>query len=236
MRKELNEFIYKNSKLVAQAEYSEEKCKVLETNIKSLKKQIQALEERNLMLSEISAKHEQSMVHLKDEAMDAQSRLSKAEVALDNLRQENFLLKTAEARLLKEKESWNRERHSHSLLMSNLDAIKATFERSEEEGKLRLEVQLSEALKECSALRNSLKDEKSRFNELTSSLERQTATAKERMLEEKKLADKAREDLELVKAELENKCRVIDELNNAIRELNNQPAKSVIESGNYFLN
>lgn len=104
LKKESNDLIYKNSKLVAQAEFYEEKCKVVETNIKSYKKQIQALEERNQMLSEISAKHEQSTVHLRHEVVQLQSNLSKAEVTLENLRQENFLLKTAEARLLKENE------------------------------------------------------------------------------------------------------------------------------------
>lgn len=104
LKKETNDLIYKNSKMVAQAEFYEEKCKVMETNIKTCKKQVQALEERNQMLSEISAKHEQSTVYLRQEVMQLQGSLSKAEVTLENVRQENFLLKTAEARLLKENE------------------------------------------------------------------------------------------------------------------------------------
>lgn len=104
LKKELNDLIYKNSKLVAQAEFHEEKCKILEDNIRSSKKQVQALEERNQMLSEISSKHEQSTIHLRDEVVLLQSNLAKAEVSLENVRQENFLLKTSEARLLKEKE------------------------------------------------------------------------------------------------------------------------------------
>lgn len=118
--------------------------------------------------------------------------------------------------------------------MSNLDSIKATFERSEAEGKLRLEIQLSETLKECTALRNSLKDEKDRFKELASSLERQTSTAKQRMIEEKELADKAKTDLEQVKTELLEKNTLIKDLTIKIRNLNNQPTRNVIESGQYF--
>lgn len=119
--------------------------------------------------------------------------------------------------------------------MSNLDAIKATFERSEEEGKLRLEAQLSDTLKECSALKSAMKDEKSRFKELAASLERQTAVAKERMQEEKKLADKAREDLESVKQELQIKNKKIEELVCKIRDLKNLPTKNVIESGRFHV-
>lgn len=104
LKKEVTDLIYKNSKLIAQAEFHEEKCKILEGNLTTCKKQIKALEERNQMLSEISAKHEQSMLHLKDETMEAQTKLSKAEVALESIRQENFLLKNAEFRLLKERE------------------------------------------------------------------------------------------------------------------------------------
>ena len=118
--------------------------------------------------------------------------------------------------------------------MSNLDAIKATFERSEEEGKLRLEAQLSDTVKECTALKSALKEEKARFKELAASLERQTAIAKERMQEEKKLAEKAREQLEIVNQELELKNKKIEELSLKIRELNNLPTKNVIESGEFL--
>lgn len=70
----------------------------------TVKKQVTALEERNRAVSEICAKHEQSLIILKDQAMEAQSKLARAEVQRENLQQEVLLLKTAEARLTKEGE------------------------------------------------------------------------------------------------------------------------------------
>lgn len=76
----------------------------LKQSFQTSKKQVTALEERICTLSEICAKHEQSICHLKDQAMDAQSRLARAEVQRDNLQKEVVMLRTAEARLTKERE------------------------------------------------------------------------------------------------------------------------------------
>lgn len=120
---------------------------------------------------------------------------------------------------------------NNSLLMNHLDGLKAAIEGSESAGKLRLEVQLSEALKECSALRNALKEEKDKFKEHTNSLERQTNKAKERMLEEKSIAEKCRAELEASVAQIEEKDKIIMALKQKIRESDNYPTRSVIQSG-----
>jgi len=128
-------------------------------------------------------------------------------------------------------QSLHQERVSNTLLINNMEGLKATIERSEAEGRLRLETQLSEALKECSALRATLKDEKEQFKELARSLQRQTDTAKERMKSEKDEADKARADLEAARDELKNKSNTILDLTNQLREMANQPIRTTIQAG-----
>lgn len=52
-----------------------------------------------------------------------QDKLSRAEVSVENLRQERVLLKQVEARLQSENESLNRERSGQALVLANLQAI-----------------------------------------------------------------------------------------------------------------
>lgn len=88
--------------------------------------------------------------------MSANNKLSRAEVMLDNLKREHQLLKESEGRLVKEKEVMLREQQLHSSLMASIESIKVSVDRSELEGKIRLEKRLDEAQKECSALRRRL--------------------------------------------------------------------------------
>lgn len=133
---------------------------------------------------------------LKDETLDAQARLSRAEVQLENLRQERQLLRDSEGRLLKEREVLHRERQTQGLLRADVEAIKASLERAQAEGQLRAEQRLDDATSECAALRRRLQEEQDRFRELASHLERQLTTAQQRLAEERELAEKIRAELE----------------------------------------
>lgn len=66
------------------------------------------------------------------------------------------MVKESEFRLLRERETTERQSSSQAMLMANLEMIKASFERTETETKLKLETKLEEAQKECSALRRRL--------------------------------------------------------------------------------
>lgn len=128
-----------------------------------------------------------------------------------------------------------REQHGHSLLMANLESIKATFARSEAEGKLRLESQLDSVLKERDALRLRVREEQDNFRLLSNQLQRETDLAKQRMEEEKKLADKARDELSRVQEELEKRNTHIEQLDKKIKELINKPVNEVLSAGEYVL-
>lgn len=157
-------------------------------------------------------------MYLKDETMSAQSKLARAEVQVENLKHECRILKDAESRLQTEREILNRERQNQNLLLNNLEMIKVTMERSEAEGRIRLETRLDETARECSALRRRLQEEQDRFRELTTHLERQMQTAKQRMEEEVAIAETVQAELKNARDELEIKTRKIDDLSKKLQE------------------
>lgn len=178
---------------------------VLKNNTAIYKNQIEKLEERNKIYTETIAKHETSSKYLTDEAIEAQTKLARAEVLVGNLQKENALLRDSESRLLREREAVKREAYSQNLMHTNLELIRATLERNEAESKMRLEEQLKEAHRECAALRRRLQEEQDRFRQLTEHLEKQTQNAQSRMEEEKQEAEKLRKELVEIREELTGK-------------------------------
>ncbi|RVE41975.1 hypothetical protein evm_013384 [Chilo suppressalis] len=212
MRQEISKLTAANSKCSSTSEYNNERLKILQTNITTYKKQISSLEEKNKAYNATIAKHEVSLQHLRDEALNAQSKLAATEIQLENLKLECKLLKDAEVRLQTEKELLNRERQGQSLLLKNLELIKASLERVEAENRAKLESRLDEATRECSALRRRLQEEQDRFRELAAHLERQTETAKSRMQEEKDAADLMRKEITQLRQDLIDKNKSSEEI------------------------
>ena len=58
--------------------------------------------------------------------MTIEDKLSRAEVSVENLRQERTLLKQAEARLQGENDALRRERSGQAVLLSNLQTIQVS--------------------------------------------------------------------------------------------------------------
>ncbi|XP_053696723.1 nucleoprotein TPR isoform X2 [Sabethes cyaneus] len=218
MRTELRELSSKNIKLAATVEYNNEQIKIQQKNAATYKKQISTLEERNKNYETTISKQEATILFLKDEAISAESKLARAEVQVENLKQECRILKDAESRLQTEREILNRERQNQNLLLNNIEMIKVTMERSEAEGRIRLETRLDETARECSALRRRLQEEQDRFRELTAHLERQMQTAKQRMEEEIAIAETVQAELKNARDELEIKSRKIDDLSRKLQE------------------
>lgn len=107
--------------------------------------------------------------------------------------------------------------NSQHLIQSNIELIKATLERTDSEGKLRLESRLDEAHRECSALRRRLQEEQDRFRQLTDHLQTQTNNAVDRCKEEKEIADKLRKELGDLREELASKNNQVEELTKKIK-------------------
>lgn len=217
MRQEIGKLTAANSKCASTSEYNNERLKILQTNITTYKKQISSLEEKNKAYNATIAKHEVSLQHLRDEALNAQSKLAAAEIQLENLKLELKLLKDAELRMQTEKEMLNRERQGQSLLLKNLELIKASLERVEVENRAKIEARLDEATRESAALRRRLQEEQDRFRELGDHLKRQKDTATERMQEEKDAADMLRKEIIEMRQDLIEKNKANEELTKKLK-------------------
>ncbi|VEN38999.1 unnamed protein product [Callosobruchus maculatus] len=217
LRAEVNDLTRLNIKLCSHADVSEEKFKVMKNNIEIYKKQIVALEKQNKIYSVSIIKHEQAATFLKDETLQFQAKLSKAEVMLSNLQKENALLRDAEQRLLEERESLKRDQHQQNQINSNMELIKATLERTDAEGRKSLETRLSEAHRECAALRRRLQEDHDHFRQLSEHLEKQTKEAQARPEEERAQAEKLRKELGEAREELVQKTKQIEELSKTLK-------------------
>uniref|UniRef100_A0A1I8NNF9 Nucleoprotein TPR n=1 Tax=Stomoxys calcitrans TaxID=35570 RepID=A0A1I8NNF9_STOCA len=218
MRSEVRELTSTNCKLMSSLEYLKEQIKLQQKNIATYKQQITALEDRNKNYENTIVKHEQTVLYLKDEIMKCQRQQSAAESEASRVRHENRILKDTVGRLQSEKEAYHREQQSQTLLLNNLELIKSNLERSETEGKARLEQRLDETVRELSAQRRRFQEEEDRFRETTNDLKRQTESAKKLMQEEKEQADKLRMELISVREELTTKTQQIDELSKKLQE------------------
>lgn len=218
LRKEAEASSARSCRLRAQLDSANERFHLLQANVGSYKTQIKVLEEKCSNYNTTIGKHEQSIMMLKDETLSAQARLSRAEVQLENLRHERQLLRDSEGRLLKEREVLHRERQTQALLRADVEAIKASLERSQAEGQLRAEQRLDDATSECAALRRRLQEEQDRFRDLAAHLERQLATAQQRHTEEREIAEKLRAELEAARELHIEDVRRIEELGTKIRQ------------------
>ncbi|XP_050326890.1 nucleoprotein TPR [Bactrocera neohumeralis] len=218
MRTEVRELTSTNCKLMSSLEYSKEQIKLQQKNISTYKQQITALEDRSKNYENTIIKHEQTVHFLKDEVMKSQHGLSSAQSEASHLRSENRILKDTVNRLQAEKEGYHREQQNQNLLLNNLELIKSNLERSEMEGRARLEQRLDETVRELSAQRRRFQEEEDRFRETTSDLKRQAESAKKHMEEEISQSEKLRKELHLVREELGAKTNQIDELSKKLQE------------------
>lgn len=218
MRNEVRELTSTNCKLKNNYEFKCEQIKTQEKNTATLKKQIAALEERNKLYDTTIVKQEQTINYIREQLITTQKQLSSAEVTNKNLKQQFDILRDSEHRLQLEREALYRERQTQNVVLNNLEMLKCQFERSENDGRLRVEQRLDETQRECSALRRHLQEEQDRFRELSADLERKTKSALEKAAEEKSIADKLQNELKDVRGELQDKVKQIETLSAKLQE------------------
>ncbi|XP_065160974.1 nucleoprotein TPR isoform X1 [Atheta coriaria] len=217
LRAELQEMMRQNTKMGAKCETNDEMIRVLKNNADVYKSQIERLEDRIRIYSESIVKHEASQQFLKDQVMEAQTKLSKIEGQLAGAQKENMLLRDSEMRIKCERDHLLREQQSNTTMFANIELIKATLERNDAESKMRLEDILKEAHRECAALRRRLQEEQDRFRELGDNLKKKTEAAQKRMEEEKSIADTLREDLNQARENISVKSQQLEELSKRLK-------------------
>ncbi|XP_017838536.1 nucleoprotein TPR isoform X2 [Drosophila busckii] len=218
MRTELRELTSVNCKLLNANEFQKEQMDLMQKSIATYKLQIATLEERNKNYEKTIIKHEQTVHMLKDELMSAQRKQVASDTEAHGLRHENRMLKDTTARLQAEKEGYYREHQSQALLLNNLEFIKANLERSETEGRARLEQRLDDTVRELSAQRRHFQEEEEKFRETLNEFKRQTESAQKLCEEERQQAEKWQAELLGVREELAAKVAQVAELSKKLQE------------------
>lgn len=145
------------------------------------------------------------------------------EIDGQHMKQEVQRLRELEIRYASEKEFHQNERQTQTLLLQNLETIKSNIQKSEVEGKLKLESNLSELNRECSALRRRLQEGEDRYRETLSNIELEKQKLKDSVVEKDALIISLKNNLSVIEDELRMKNSQLTELN------------SKCETSNYIL-
>ncbi|XP_068238323.1 nucleoprotein TPR-like isoform X2 [Palaemon carinicauda] len=156
LRSTMEKTMSENVKLLSQAEFNDERVKVLQHNSEVLQRQLAALQNNNSTLHGIVGRHEGTIEAQRREYMSLQKDHSRMQVMCDNMREEMKLLKEAEARMLAERESMTRNQSAQAIVLANIESIKNNLERTDSEKTMRLENQVSELMERCSRLQAKL--------------------------------------------------------------------------------
>lgn len=148
--------------------------------------------------------------------MSAQQQLARSEVTVSLLQQEKELLKSAEQRLLIERDSLISEKRSQSLLHVNLESIKLNLERGESETRTRLQNTVTSLEQQIELLRKKLDGEEHRYKETVQSFE-------ERLEQEKSLLSKSEEKVK----ELEEKLSQAPSTGSIVQMTDDETVKSL---------
>ncbi len=189
----LNEARTKAIKLTSQDEYNTERFKIAQGNADAYKKQAKILEERSSKMSAIVAKHEETMEVLRNEVAACQMKQSQAEVELQHLRHERSILKAAEARMIQENEILHRQKNSSAMVMENLNLVKLSLEKAEEEKSMRLRNKNEDLEKEVNLLRKKIDTEQEEYKESVKAWEKSSQELRDK-LEEAQKAERERQE------------------------------------------
>ncbi|XP_014665092.1 PREDICTED: nucleoprotein TPR-like [Priapulus caudatus] len=153
LRVSLSELQIQNAQLSSQFEFTQERYKILQSNVENYKREIAALREKNVKFTANVMLYQQNISTLTQEVTKLQEKLARAETDAENFKAERDILKSVEARLVTERDAVAREQRGQSVLLANLQTLQNNLERSEQETQRRLTNQVENLERECALLR-----------------------------------------------------------------------------------
>ncbi|TNN35649.1 Nucleoprotein TPR [Liparis tanakae] len=181
LQEQLSDLHAQNAKISTQLEFASKRYEMLQDNVERYRKEIASLREKGQKMAAAAQRHEQTGLALTEDLKAAREKLAMAEGHAQSLRKERDLLKLVEAQLNQERESILSHQQSQSLLMTNLQAIQATLERSEAEAHRRLNGQVEKQEREISQLQKRLEQEVEQRHLLSRNQEVQLMEAKRQL-------------------------------------------------------
>ncbi|KAM4574038.1 translocated promoter region b, nuclear basket protein isoform 1-T1 [Fundulus diaphanus] len=159
LQDQLTDLHSQNAKISTQLEFASKRYEMLQDNVEGYRKEIAALREKEQKVAAAAQKLEQTVHTLNEDLKAAKEKLNMTEGQAENLRKERDMLKLVESRLNQEKETAVTQQQSQNLLLTNLQAIQATLERSEADARQRLNGQIEKQEQQISQLQKRLEQE-----------------------------------------------------------------------------
>uniref|UniRef100_A0AAQ6A7Z6 Nucleoprotein TPR n=1 Tax=Amphiprion ocellaris TaxID=80972 RepID=A0AAQ6A7Z6_AMPOC len=202
LQEQLSDLRSQNAKISTQLEFASKRYEMLQDNVEGYRKEIASLREKGQKMSAATQKLEQTSHTLNEDLRAAKEKLTMAEGRAENLRKERDMLKLVESRLNQEKETILSQQQSQNLLLTNLQAIQATLERSETDTRQRLNSQLEKQEREISQLQKRLEHEVEQRHLLSRNQEVQLMDTKRQFETQVTLQQKTKELLNAAELEL----------------------------------
>ncbi|KAM7409722.1 hypothetical protein PAMA_001286 [Pampus argenteus] len=202
LQEQISDLRSQNAKISTQLEFASKRYEMLQDNVEGYRKEIASLREKGQKMAAATQKHEQTIHTLNEDLRVAKEKLSMAEGCAENLRKEKEMLKLVESRLNQEKETILSQQQSQNLLLTNLQTIQATLERSETDTRQRFNSQLEKQEREISQLQKRLEHEMEQRHLLSRNQEIQLIEAKRQLETQVALHQKTKELLNAAELEL----------------------------------
>ncbi|GLD49770.1 nucleoprotein TPR, partial [Lates japonicus] len=202
LQEQLSVLRSQNAKISTQLEFASKRYEMLQDNVEGYRKEIASLREKEQKMAAATQKHEQTIHTLNEDLRAAKEKLAMAEGRAESLRKERDMLKLVESRLTQEKETVQSQQQSQTLLLTNLQTIQATLERSETDTRQRLNSQLEKQEREISQLQKRLENEVEQRHLLSRNQEIQLMDAKRQLETQVALHKKTKELLNAAELEL----------------------------------
>ncbi|MGH0125478.1 UNVERIFIED_CONTAM: hypothetical protein FKN15_054575 [Acipenser sinensis] len=159
LQEQVTELRSQNTKISTQLEFASKRYEMLQDNVDGYRREIASMREKCQKLSTTTQKQEQIIHTMTQDLRAVNEKLAVAEVRGENMRKERDMLKMVESRLYQEKESILAEQRGQNLLLTNLQSIQVTLDRSETETKQRLNNQIEKQEREIIQLKKKLEYE-----------------------------------------------------------------------------
>ncbi|XP_060934177.1 translocated promoter region b, nuclear basket protein [Limanda limanda] len=201
-QEQLSDLRSQNAKISTQLEFASKRYEMLQDNVEGYRKEIASLREKEQKMIAATQKQEQTIHILNEDLRAAKEKLSMAEGCAEGLRKERDLLKLVESRMIQEKETIQSQQQSQTMLLTNLQTIQATLERSETDTRQRLDTQLEKQEREISQLQKRLENEVEQRHMLSRNQEIQLMETKRQVETQVALYQKTKELLSAAELEL----------------------------------
>ncbi|XP_069009311.1 translocated promoter region b, nuclear basket protein isoform X2 [Embiotoca jacksoni] len=202
LQEQLSDLRSQNAKISTQLEFASKRYEMLQDNVEGYRKEIASLREKGQKMAAATQKLEQTIHTLNEDLRAAKEKLTMAEGRAENLRKERDMLKLVESRLNQEKETILSQQQSQNQLLTNLESIQATLDRSETDTRQRLNSQVEKQEREISQLQKRLEHEVEQRHLLSRNQEIQLMEAKRQLETQLALHQKTKELLNAAELEL----------------------------------